>query len=123
MASNGENMDGGMTFKWTENDHEKIFSELCIKFIRKNGRVSFRWKEINQEFESIIKRKCVDKTLKNKYDYMKKDWRLWKFLKFGETGLGWDPLTGKLSCSDEWWDRKIKMQTLETNYEFLFNHA
>lgn len=39
---------------------------------------------------------------------MKKDWRLWKFLKFGETGLGWDPLTGKLSCSDEWLDRKIK---------------
>lgn len=101
-------MEGGMTFKWTENDHEKIFAELCIKFIRKNGRVSFRWKEINQEFESIIKRKCVDKTLKNKYDYMKKDWRLWKFLKFGETGLGWDPLTGKLNCSDEWWDRKIK---------------
>lgn len=25
MASNGENMDGGMTFKWTENDHENIF--------------------------------------------------------------------------------------------------
>jgi len=30
-------------------------------------------------------------------------------LKFGETGLGWDPLTGKLSCSDEWWDGKTKV--------------
>jgi hypothetical protein len=40
---------------------------------------------------------------------MKKDWRIWRFLKFGETGLGWDPVTGKLSCSDDWWDRKIKV--------------
>ncbi|GER46566.1 PIF-like orf1 [Striga asiatica] len=33
---------------------------------------------------------------------MKKDWRLWKYLKTRETGLGWDPTTGKLDCSDEW---------------------
>ncbi|CAA0826440.1 Unknown protein [Striga hermonthica] len=39
---------------------------------------------------------------------MKKDWRLWKYLKAGETGLGWDPTTGKLDFSDEWWERKVK---------------
>ena len=76
MTSSSENMEGGMTFKQTKNDHEKIFVELCSKFIRKNSHASFRWKEINQEFESIIKQKCVDKTLKNKYDYMKKKWRM-----------------------------------------------
>ncbi|KAL4564387.1 hypothetical protein LXL04_028451 [Taraxacum kok-saghyz] len=48
------------------------------------------------------------KSLKNKYDAMKKDWRLWKFLKTGETGLGWNSTTGKLYCSDEWWDQKLK---------------
>ncbi|PNY16990.1 hypothetical protein L195_g013723 [Trifolium pratense] len=109
MASNNDCMEGGVAFKWSDNiEYEKVLAELCIKFIRKNGRVSFRWKEINQQFESIIKRKCHFKTLKNKYDAMKRDWRIWRFLKFGETGLGWDPVTGKLSCSDEWWDRKIK---------------
>ncbi|KAJ1440764.1 Myb/SANT-like domain [Sesbania bispinosa] len=100
-------MDGGMTFKWT-NEYEKTFCELCIKFIMKNGRVPFKWKEINKEFETIINRKCSDKTLKNKFESMKKDWRTWRFLKFGETGLGWDPVTGKLDCSEEWWSRKVK---------------
>jgi hypothetical protein len=100
----------GINFKWSDDpEYEKIFCELCIKFIRKNGRVSFKWKEINQEFEAATKRKCQIKTLKNKFDTMKKDWRIWRLLKFGETGLGWDPVTGKLSCSDDWWDRKIKV--------------
>ncbi|CAA0811284.1 Unknown protein [Striga hermonthica] len=39
---------------------------------------------------------------------MKKDWRLWKYLKTGETGLGWDPTTGKLDCSSDWWEKKLK---------------
>lgn len=40
---------------------------------------------------------------------MKKDYRLSKFLKRGETGLGWNPSTGKLDCSDEWWEKKFKV--------------
>lgn len=115
------NEDGGTNFRWTD-EHEKIICELCIKFIRKNGRVSFKWIEINQEFEAIIKRKIHQKALKNKYDAMKRDWRSWKSLKFGETGLGWDPLTGKLSCSDEWWERKIKVSLfLIFLTKFIFN--
>ncbi|KAK2383299.1 hypothetical protein P8452_38479 [Trifolium repens] len=107
----------GINFKWSDDpEYEKIFCELCIKFIRKNGRVSFKWKEINQEFEAAIKRNCQIKTLKNKFDTMKKDWRIWRFLKFGETGLGWDPVTGKLSCSDDWWDRKIKEKPEAKNF-------
>lgn len=101
----------GINFRWTD-EYEKIFCELCIKFIRKNGRVSFRWKEINQEFETMVNRKCSCKSMKNKYDAMKKDWRIWKFLKFGETGLGYNSATGKLNCSQEWWDRKIKVSML-----------
>ncbi|XP_020253757.1 uncharacterized protein LOC109830803 [Asparagus officinalis] len=39
---------------------------------------------------------------------MKRDWRIWKGLKQSETGLGWDYITGKLDCSNEWWEIKIK---------------
>ncbi|KAJ1385594.1 Myb/SANT-like domain [Sesbania bispinosa] len=74
----------------------------------KNGRVAFKWKDINQDFEAIIKRNCKCNSLRNKYEFMKKDWRLWKFLKFNETGVGWDAATGKLSTSNEWWERKLK---------------
>ncbi|KMT12680.1 hypothetical protein BVRB_4g087790 isoform A [Beta vulgaris subsp. vulgaris] len=45
--------------------------------------------------------------MKNKYDWMRRDWQLWKFLKTGETGLGWDPTTGKIKASIEWWEKKI----------------
>ncbi|XP_020596879.1 L10-interacting MYB domain-containing protein-like [Phalaenopsis equestris] len=30
--------------------------------------------------------------LKNKWDQLKKDWKLWNDLKRGSTGLGWDPI-------------------------------
>lgn len=115
MASSKDKLEG-LRFKWSDDpEYEKKFCELCIKFIRINGRgSSFKWKEIHQEFEEAINRKVPSKTLKNKFDKMRKDWRIWKFLKYGETGLGWDPVTGKLSCSNEWWDRKIKVSLINS---------
>nr|GEX78040.1 hypothetical protein [Tanacetum cinerariifolium] len=39
---------------------------------------------------------------------MKRDYNLWKSLKNGETGLGWNAIVQKLDCADEWWKIKIK---------------
>ncbi|XP_076894469.1 uncharacterized protein LOC143546765 [Bidens hawaiensis] len=39
---------------------------------------------------------------------MRKEYNLWKSLKNGETGLGWNESTKQLSCSDEWWKLKIQ---------------
>ncbi|GJZ10217.1 hypothetical protein Tco_0544976 [Tanacetum coccineum] len=39
---------------------------------------------------------------------MKRDYNLWKSLKNGETGLGWNASAQKLDCADEWWKMKIK---------------
>ncbi|KAG4973408.1 hypothetical protein JHK82_030332 [Glycine max] len=86
----------------------KNLCEFCIKFIRKNERVAFKWNDINQEFEVIINHKCLYKTLKNKYDYMKRDCRIWKFLKFRETSLEWDPTTRKFSSSKQWRNLRLK---------------
>ncbi|GJT94867.1 Myb/SANT-like domain-containing protein [Tanacetum coccineum] len=47
-----------------------------------------------------------EKAVKNKYDRIKNDCNLWKTLKIGETGLGWDASARKLDCSYEWWKRK-----------------
>ncbi|KAJ8438213.1 LOW QUALITY PROTEIN: hypothetical protein Cgig2_011575 [Carnegiea gigantea] len=44
----------------------------------------------------------------HKYDAMRKDWHAWKHLRTTETGLGWDPISGKIKTSAEWWDKKIK---------------
>ena len=39
---------------------------------------------------------------KNKWDHLKKQWKNWKEC-FGETGLGYDPVIGKIKANDEWW--------------------
>nr|GMD88212.1 Myb/SANT-like DNA-binding domain protein [Ipomoea batatas] len=67
-----------------------------------------KWKEIKEQFEATAKRKIAHRSLKNKWDAMKKEWRTWKQLKREETCLGWDPSTHKISGSDEWWEKKIK---------------
>ncbi|XP_031094853.1 L10-interacting MYB domain-containing protein-like [Ipomoea triloba] len=104
MASTNDNMDGE-NFKWT-NEYVVLFCEICIKYIRKYGRGLMKWKEIKEEFEATAKRKIAHRSLKNKWDAMKKEWRTWKQLKREETGLGWDPSTHKISGSDEWWEKK-----------------
>ncbi|KMS93358.1 hypothetical protein BVRB_032290, partial [Beta vulgaris subsp. vulgaris] len=60
----------------------------------------------------------------------------WTKLKSSETGLGWDPNSGKIDASDEWWQRKMKENpdikkfrhrgvnsTLETNWDKLFGDS
>nr|XP_043638520.1 uncharacterized protein LOC122609555 [Erigeron canadensis] len=87
--------------------------ELCRflnKYITKHGRNNpFKWVTLQPEFEKMINRKFPsDKALKNKYDGMRKEYNLWKSLKHGETGLGWNESTGQLDCDDEWWAKKIQ---------------
>ncbi|CAI9283596.1 unnamed protein product [Lactuca saligna] len=91
------------------NENIVIFCDVCIDYIAKNRRGQLmRWKEIEDLFTERIGKRYHSKSLKNKYDSMKKDWRIWKFLKTGEPDLGWNPTTGKLDCPDEWWERKLK---------------
>ncbi|XP_020268381.1 uncharacterized protein LOC109843825 [Asparagus officinalis] len=119
MESSNDNVDNqknkgtddaeGKTFNWT-NDFMIVLLELCLAFVAKNGRNQlFKWRDIAKDFEARTNRKVNNyKSLKNKYDQMKRDWRIWKGLKQSETGLGWDCITGKLDCSNEWWEIKIK---------------
>ncbi|XP_028760278.1 uncharacterized protein LOC114718991 [Neltuma alba] len=45
--------------------------------------------------------------LKNRFDVLRKDWKLWEKLMSGETGIGYDAATNRVLASDEWWQRKI----------------
>ncbi|XP_035831197.1 uncharacterized protein At2g29880-like [Helianthus annuus] len=92
---------------------KEMVLELCQflnKYITKHGRTSpFKWVTLQPEFEKVINHKFAsDKAMKNKYDSMRKEYNLWKSLKNGETGLGWNESTKQLNCSDEWWKRKIQ---------------
>ncbi|KAK7273925.1 hypothetical protein RIF29_14992 [Crotalaria pallida] len=108
MASTNVDVEG-KTYNWSVK-RTTILLELCLEFIVKNGRTqNFKWNDIQKDFEARTNSRVSNcRSWKNKYDQMKNDWRLWKTLKQSETGLGWDPSTGKLDCSKDWWDRKIK---------------
>ncbi|XP_056691632.1 uncharacterized protein [Spinacia oleracea] len=104
------NKDGTReVFKWSDED-TIILCEVCLTFIKDNGKAQFfKWKDIQMDVEKKIGRELSNPNCcKNKYDAMRKDWRNWKALKLSKTGLGWDPYTGKIDASTEWWQRKIK---------------
>lgn len=105
------NKDGTReVFKWSDED-TIILCEVCLTFIKDNGKAQFfKWKDIQMDVEKKIGRELSNPNCcKNKYDAMRKDWRNWKALKLSETGLGWDPYTGKIDASTEWWQRKIEV--------------
>ena len=45
--------------------------------------------------------------IKNKWDHLRKRWKIYNKCLVKETGLGYDPVTRKFDALDEWWDRKI----------------
>lgn len=47
--------------------------------------------------------------LKHKIDWMMKEYKKWKKLKGGETGLRRDPNKKTIDASDEWWEEIIKV--------------
>ncbi|PWA34357.1 myb/SANT-like domain-containing protein [Artemisia annua] len=101
------------TAKANYNWMEQSVLNLCdflIAYQNKKGRnCDFKWIKLQPEFEKKHNIKFNSKkSLKSKFDGMKRQFTLWKTLKNGETGLGWDESTGKLNCSDAWWDQKIE---------------
>ena len=96
-------------------DETVVLCDVIIQYMMKNGRgQSIKWREIEKEVTQRIKRQCATHCCKHKYDAMRKDWRAWKHLKTTETGLGWDPISGKIDASHEWWEKKIKVSFLKT---------
>ncbi|XP_019185129.1 PREDICTED: uncharacterized protein LOC109180081 [Ipomoea nil] len=92
-----------------------ILCDLCIQYVEKSkgkngGVISQRllWKKIELAFQKKTNLQWDKTKLKNKVDWMRSRWRLWKQLKGKETELGWDHAKGTIGATDEWWDLKIK---------------
>ena len=100
---------------WKDPKELKAYCDLSIAqvldgkkhngFLRKEG--------VDEVIEQLGEMgKVVTPTqFKNKWDHLRKCWKTWKEC-FGETGLGYDPVTGVIHITNEWWTRKIQVSSL-----------
>ncbi|XP_061966912.1 L10-interacting MYB domain-containing protein-like [Populus nigra] len=88
------------------------FCNICITAIERGMRPNTHfdkagWKFVVQSFKDQTGLSLSKSQLKNKWDGIKKDWRVWKKL-ITETGVGWSTELGTISATDEWWQSKIQ---------------
>nr|XP_011460976.1 PREDICTED: uncharacterized protein LOC105350510 [Fragaria vesca subsp. vesca] len=91
-----------------------IFCDLCIKEVGKGQRPGTHfnkegWASLVANFHAETGNNYDKSQLKNKWDLLKKEWKLWKDLIGKETGLGWNLTKNIVDASDEWWRNKIQI--------------
>ncbi|KAL5541985.1 hypothetical protein UlMin_009695 [Ulmus minor] len=90
-----------------------IFCELCIK----------------ENFNTATGRMYTKAQLKNKWDALKTDWKIWKDLIGKETRLGWNSRKKTIDASDEWWLSKLQFRKegiapeIEEKFDRMFKNT
>ncbi|PWA77610.1 myb/SANT-like domain-containing protein [Artemisia annua] len=97
---------------WDNKTH-LVFVELCLNEARLGNKPCTHFNKIG--YENLIKKlkentgkNLTYKQIKNHWESMKKDWKLYDRLMRLESGIGWDPIRKIIDASPEWWDEKIK---------------
>ncbi|XP_020578145.1 L10-interacting MYB domain-containing protein-like [Phalaenopsis equestris] len=95
-----------------------IFCDLCVREVEVGNRPTTffnkeGWRNIEVKFKEMTGRDYDRMKMKNKWDQLKKDWKLWKELKQGSTGMGWDPVKRTIDAPEEWWAEKLQDNELE----------
>ncbi|KAK8990765.1 hypothetical protein V6N11_028726 [Hibiscus sabdariffa] len=91
-----------------------IFCDLCIKEILDGNRpgTHFKkeaWIRIVNKFENETGKAYTQRQLKNRWDLMKREWKIWKKLKENDTGLGWNYTKRTIDASEEWWKSRLQV--------------
>ena len=100
--------------EWTDL-YVDSFVKICVYEVlagnRPNGHFNKEgWKNISIKFAQTINKNYSKKQMKNKWDNLKREWQLWNNLVGKETGIGWDYVKQTIDVSEEWWDKKLKVQ-------------
>ena len=97
-----------------DNETVSIFCNLCIVEVEEGRRpgthfTKIGWENLVKNFCKATGREYSKLQLKNKWDALKNDWKLWKDLIGKETGLGWNIQKKTIDASPEWWQSKLKV--------------
>ena len=105
----GKSKDGGNDARigWKEPAEIKVFCDLCATQVldsKRNGGFLKR-----EGVDAVIKqlgemgKVVAHMQFKNKWDHLRKQWKVYKECFERKIGLGIDFVIGKLETSDEWW--------------------
>ncbi|XP_024190818.2 L10-interacting MYB domain-containing protein-like [Rosa chinensis] len=91
-----------------------IFCDIAVKEVAKGNRPGTHfdkkgWSNVIKAFKELTGRDYDKRQLKNKWDSLKNDWKLWSSLLHKETGIGWDPTRKTVDAPAEWWESKIQI--------------
>ncbi|KAK8938597.1 hypothetical protein KSP39_PZI011519 [Platanthera zijinensis] len=119
----GKQKTVGVSASW-ENAQVHIFCDICIREIDLGNRPTTHfskegWKNVIDNFKARTGLTYDRAQLKNKWDQLKRDWKLCRDLKRGETGLGWNPIKKTIDASDEWWKERIEMLPAAKKIRFV----
>ncbi|XP_048429081.1 L10-interacting MYB domain-containing protein-like [Pyrus x bretschneideri] len=112
MAKKGASLLNPST---TWNAHNiSIFCDVCIKEVEAGNRPGTYFSKegyanIRANFKAETGHDYEKVQLKNKWDALKNEWKLWKELVGKETGLGWNSSKGTIDASKKWWNNKIQI--------------
>ncbi|KAE8684177.1 Zeta-carotene desaturase [Hibiscus syriacus] len=81
------------------------------------GRSNEKIKAVGCNFNKETGKEYEKSQLKNRWDLLKKEWKLWKQLKGNDTCLGWDPNKNNLDTSEVWWEKKLKIMPEATKFK------
>ncbi|KAL5553414.1 hypothetical protein UlMin_040815 [Ulmus minor] len=75
--------------------------------IDKGDKDLLRDKNLCKNFNTANGRMYTKPQLKNKWDALKIDWKIWKDLIGKETRLEWNSKKKTIDASDDWWPSKL----------------
>lgn len=98
---------------WDPSTHI-IFVELCLEEVRNGNRPGSHfnkvgWTNLGNNLKIQTGKVYSKLQLKNHWDSMKRDWKLYDRLMRIESGLGWDSVRKTINATPEWWDEKIQV--------------
>ncbi|XP_038717136.1 L10-interacting MYB domain-containing protein-like [Tripterygium wilfordii] len=91
----------------------KVFVDLCVEQVNEGRRPGSHftkegWQKIVTGFFEKTGKRYDQPQFKNKWDNLKKDYKLWKKLRIHDTGTGWDSVRNTILADNDWWERRIQ---------------
>ncbi|KAK8265941.1 hypothetical protein V6Z12_D12G211500 [Gossypium hirsutum] len=95
-----------------------IFCELYVNEVNASNRPTTHlnskgWENVVALLQAKTQKIYGKPQLKNKWDTLKKEWRLWRELLKESTGIGLCPSKKTVDATEEWWVAKIQVTTGE----------